>query len=219
MNDPTESLTPPTARQVAERALILSALTCRGFIEKGGNDPDAQSLQRRIIDWLQRLALYDRLEPLEAKIINAPLGTLLQSTANQMTWTAEGLAVLAWATGHGELPRHDAQVDPYTLTATPNVPATFIISKYINRVCAFTDIFMVLPSGWLQFRRAPGADSHCCEVLRWPRRVAPVNGPMPSRRRVVSRVLACGRRFRVYRATLSLVAMDSVRRTVQFESR
>jgi len=148
MNDPTESLTPPTARQVAERALILSALTCRGFIEKGGNDPDAQSLQRRIIDWLQRLALYDRLEPLEAKIINAPLGTLLQSTANQMTWTAEGLAVLAWATGHGELPRHDAQVDPYTLTATPNVPATFIISKYINRVCAFTDIFMVLPF-WL----------------------------------------------------------------------
>jgi hypothetical protein len=91
-------------------------LTCRGFIEKGANDPEAVALQKRLIGWLQRIGLYDLMEPLEDKIINAPLGTLPRETADRTTWTAEGLAVLAWALGHGDLPKHDAQVDLYALT-------------------------------------------------------------------------------------------------------
>lgn len=43
---------PPGAQQVAQRALILAALSCRNFIENGAGNPDAEALHGRIVRWV-----------------------------------------------------------------------------------------------------------------------------------------------------------------------
>ena len=111
-----EDLTPPTPIQVAQRSLILSALVCRGHIELDAGNPEAQSLAKRIVDWLEPLDLNSVMEPNEAAVINSPLGQVPKQIAINATWQTEGLAIIAWALGRGAFPLHDEQVDQYTVT-------------------------------------------------------------------------------------------------------
>lgn len=107
---------PPTAQQVARRALILAALSCRGFIETGAGNSEAEELLLRIRNWLQSTGLCEHLEPEETQVIDANLGELEAPQAHRIQWAVEGLSVLAWAVGDSGFPSHDQQVDPYAIT-------------------------------------------------------------------------------------------------------
>lgn len=118
MRDEETQFQPPTAPTVARRALALAAVVCRGFIDSGINDPAAEELLGRIRYWLEGVGLSDYLEPWESEIITATLAQLGQQRVSKATWAVEGLAVLAWALGCSEFPRHDQQVDPFAITGS-----------------------------------------------------------------------------------------------------
>jgi len=101
---------------VAKRALALAACCCRGFIDEGKGNPDAESVRERMIQWIEKFKLKEQLGPFEWDSIRSPLGGLESVVAKRMSWEAEGLAVLAWALQLGQLPMHDDQVDPYAVT-------------------------------------------------------------------------------------------------------
>lgn len=98
----------------------MSACCCRGCIENGKGNFDAESVQDRMIQWVERFNLVEQLGTFEWDAIRSPLGSLPSVVANRMSWDAEGLAVLVWALGRGKLPEHDGQVDPYAVTDSVN---------------------------------------------------------------------------------------------------
>ena len=105
--------TPPTPQRVAARALVMSAVACRGFIEKAAGDPEAEELRLRVVDWLDKMEVSAEIEPHEMAMLNAPLGTLSSKQAIEAGWFCEGLAMLAWALQRFPLPDHDKEVDPH----------------------------------------------------------------------------------------------------------
>jgi hypothetical protein len=107
---------PMGAARVARRSLILAAVVCRGSIDSGAGDAEAESLHKRIPEWLSELGIWDEVEPSEEKVLRAPLGGLAANDVIRVTWYAEGLAVLAWALNRLEFPRHDEKVDPYAVS-------------------------------------------------------------------------------------------------------
>ena len=107
---------PQSPDNVAKRALALAAYCCRGYIDHGNGNADAESLRNRMVRWVERFNLIEHLGTFEWEAISSPLGTLPSRLASQMSWEAEGLAVLVWALGRGPLPSHDGQVDPYAVT-------------------------------------------------------------------------------------------------------
>jgi len=107
---------PPRATLVIHRAFVLAALVCRGFIDGAVEKPEAEAIQNQVIAWLTKRKLWKKIEPEEARILRADIGTLTQEEVTQITWYAEGLAILAWALNRMELPRHDEEVDPYLTT-------------------------------------------------------------------------------------------------------
>jgi hypothetical protein len=113
MHDEESQHQPPVAQQVARRALILSAIVCRGSIDRGPRDPSIKSLPARITEWLENAELMDHIEPWEAEVLDTALGELQEESITRATWAVEGLVVLAWALGHADLPRHDQTVNPF----------------------------------------------------------------------------------------------------------
>jgi hypothetical protein len=107
---------PPTPLRVARRALAMCAVTCRASLERGAGNPTAEGIYAQLGPWLRGLDLESELEPHEAQLIAAPLGTLSPQQAINGTWLAEGLAVLAWALGRHELSAYDEGEDPPPLT-------------------------------------------------------------------------------------------------------
>ena len=106
---------PHSASKAARRALILATVVCRGSIDHGAGDLDAESLYVRIPDWLTRQMLWDVVEPNEEAMLRAPLGMLEAKDVLWATWYVEGLAVLAWALKYFEFPKHEEQVEPYVV--------------------------------------------------------------------------------------------------------
>jgi len=104
-----ETLVPPTPLRVAQRALVLASVTCRGFIER---DIESEPLRQRVIAWLNALGLVDELEPDEASLLTTHVGHLTQQQSVDAGWRCEGLVVLAWALGSHDLPAHDESVHP-----------------------------------------------------------------------------------------------------------
>jgi len=104
------------ATGVARRSLILSGLICRGSIDDGAGQADAEELRSRILEWLTASGLWEEAEPYERSLLHAPLGSLCPKDVFRTTWYTEGLAILAWALNRLELPRHDKKVDPYVVT-------------------------------------------------------------------------------------------------------
>lgn len=114
--DDNDHLAPPAPVHVGQRAVILSAIVCRGFLELDADKPETPSMVARITKWLAELDLHGVIEPREATILNCPLGQLESQNAIDATWAVEGLAVIAWALGRGDFPLHDKEVDPYAVT-------------------------------------------------------------------------------------------------------
>jgi hypothetical protein len=88
---------PVIAVHVARRSLVLAAVVCRGSIESGAGQPEADAVYIRILDWLTKLSLWNEVEPSEKEILRTPLGLLEQKDVIRATWYVEGLAVLTWA--------------------------------------------------------------------------------------------------------------------------
>jgi hypothetical protein len=117
LNDES-GLIPQAAERVAARALVLSAISCRGAIESDFEKPGAEVLRQQILPWLEGIGLNDELEPNERALLQIPLGKLGSRDALNSLWRCEGLVVLAWALKWAELPRPQDQCDPPALATS-----------------------------------------------------------------------------------------------------
>ena len=100
----------PSAKRVARRALVLSAITIRAYLENEGA-PDTIEYHRRMLAWIQRHRLESEFETDEAAFVRTPIGRLDKKRVTEAFWRSEGLGVLAWALGYGKLPPFTDEVD------------------------------------------------------------------------------------------------------------
>jgi hypothetical protein len=109
MSTDSPKLISPSAARVAQRALSLAAVVCRGAIESDAGNADAEAFRASVVSWVDEVGVADELEPHEVSMLMAPLGSLTPRQLIDATWRTEGLAVLAWALGRYELPPYDIQ--------------------------------------------------------------------------------------------------------------
>jgi hypothetical protein len=104
----------PSARRVAPRAMVLSVVVCRGYLEaehRDGNYTHPEGY-RGLLLWLQLADLLSELEPEERQFLETPPGQASDQAMINALWRAEGLGVLAWALGRFEMPPYDEMTDP-----------------------------------------------------------------------------------------------------------
>ncbi len=99
---------PPLARQVAARALVLAAVSARGDLERQ-HDRTAGHLP---LAWLKGVGGARALEAPERTFLKSTAGRPEEKVSAAASWRREGLAVLAWALKQFELPGYDAPVAP-----------------------------------------------------------------------------------------------------------
>lgn len=107
---------PPTPIAVAKRALVLSGVACRAFLEKMDDDEQRRPLADAISDWFNELDLWPYLEPYEQKVFDYTIGEMPPRMQIRGTWFSEGVAILAWALRRGDFPPHDQEIDPVAIT-------------------------------------------------------------------------------------------------------
>jgi hypothetical protein len=106
---------PPAARRVAARALALSAVIGRAYLEMNLKEmpPESWNPQRQhLLTWLGDLGIVGELESQEHALLTTPCERLDPQAVTAAAWRGEGLAVLAWALGRFRLPRYDEQSFP-----------------------------------------------------------------------------------------------------------
>lgn len=108
-------LTEVSATLVARRSLVLAAVSCRGLIDGGQGQLEAEALHLRMLHWLDKFGLWSETEASEEKVLRTPLGELERKDAIQAGWYAEGLAIFAWALDQADFPKHDQEVEPYNI--------------------------------------------------------------------------------------------------------
>jgi hypothetical protein len=100
--------TPPSARRVAARALVLAAFVARAFVETQLKDTgNPEETRESLLAWLHGLDIAGELEPQERAFLQAPLGRAEPQVVINAWWRGEGLAVLAWALDRFKLPPYD----------------------------------------------------------------------------------------------------------------
>jgi hypothetical protein len=105
---------PPPARQVAARAMVLSTIVCRAYLEieyHRGIHEHAEGV-RGLLYWLAKRGLQSELEPDELQFLETPVGQASESAVENAYWRSEGLGVLAWALQRFELPPYDQRTNP-----------------------------------------------------------------------------------------------------------
>ncbi len=107
----------PSATRVAKRALVLSALVCRGFIEVE-NPSEVEELKASLLPWIDLVGARKEMEKHELVALTAPLGGLDTQAQINLAWAVEGLAVLAWAMKRYELHEGDRLAEPQSITNT-----------------------------------------------------------------------------------------------------
>jgi len=107
----------PSARETADRALILYALIRRAAIEvivTGGDDlmrhRQAENARQETEHWLERESLTEVLTPTERALFDAPTAAWSPEAIADGLWRKEALGVLLWALRLVEvLPAIDAE--------------------------------------------------------------------------------------------------------------
>lgn len=106
-SDVDEEFDPPTLERVRDRAWAISSVVCRAFAETFDDRAEAATLHSRLLTWVEDIGLRGEFEDEELELVEADLGSLDQQLVVNGTWRSEGLVVLAWALGRGEMPPHD----------------------------------------------------------------------------------------------------------------
>ncbi len=101
------NVSPPTQQRVAQRAIILTVLAYRGRLESQPHDSAAITSWTKAKDWFDSIGVDTELEPEEAQVLAAPLGTLSTQQAINSGWRTEGAGVLTWALNCYQLPKLD----------------------------------------------------------------------------------------------------------------
>ncbi len=161
---------PPEPMRVAQRALIQSAVVCRGSIDSNPDLPVVVETHNRLRGWLEHLDLRSAMEPIEAEILSAPLGTLQRQQVNRATWAVEGLAILAWALRRFDLPGHDAKVDPFAVTNSlyflneeANAVRNEAELRALDELRACRELLYAIDCRFSRFRRGEG----CMDIMTW----------------------------------------------------
>ena len=108
-------LNPPSAKRVAERALVLASIACRGAIEQDSGNPQAEQFRAKVVEWLGQCGAGAEAEPEQREVLSKPLGKLSREQHATATWQAEGLVVLAWALQRAELLDYEGIADAKSL--------------------------------------------------------------------------------------------------------
>jgi len=106
----TSHMAAPSPKRVAQRALVLSAVTMRAYLENEGA-PDTAEYHQRMLAWLGRHPIESELEAVERSFVKAPIGKLAKKRVTDGIWRSEGLGVLMWALGYGKLPGFATECD------------------------------------------------------------------------------------------------------------
>lgn len=109
-----------TSVQVAERALVMGAVTLRSSLEITDHPRSAEMISR-IPSWLEELGLAEGVDSLERAILWAPPGQLERDQLAVANWAGEGAAFFCWALGLGEQPLWFQQADQQTVIDTLRV--------------------------------------------------------------------------------------------------
>lgn len=104
IDESEEALDPPGPQRVALRALVLAAVSCRGLIEEDSPNPRAESLRKKVREWLEQIGAIEEVEAREGRLLATRLGELSSVEELDASWVSEGAAVLAWALERAELP-------------------------------------------------------------------------------------------------------------------
>ncbi|MEO8477720.1 MAG: DUF4272 domain-containing protein [Actinomycetota bacterium] len=119
-------MAPPGADEVADRALILYALTRRGTIELALGEfalepsrmAQAEAARVETDRWIARESLGDALTATERRLFETASGTWPKPAIDDALWRREALGVLLWALGHlGEMAPYGAEFPAHDLEA------------------------------------------------------------------------------------------------------
>jgi hypothetical protein len=179
-----DKLIPQSAQRVAARAMVLSAISCRGAIEKDAEKPGAEVLRKQILPWLDQIGVTQEIEPAERDMLDTPLGKLDLRKALNATWRCEGLTVLAWALQWSELPRPQDQCDPPLIANSMgflderrNTPLHNPVLRPIEDIEMWGDTYLTLHWRLRLLNSSPGTMDFVSEVDRceWgPLRIDPL---------------------------------------------
>jgi hypothetical protein len=101
----------PDAIRVATRALALSAIASRGALELEPDKEEAERNRQFLFHWCDLVGLTTELEDEEKLLIAMPVDVLAPQQTIDAVWRGEGLLVLAWCLGRGELEPYDEPCD------------------------------------------------------------------------------------------------------------
>ncbi len=168
----------PSARRVALRALALTAVCSRAFLEQDDPDEvDQEGERSRIERWaIEVHGLDDELEPDEWQLLQAGIEMIDARKAVDAAWRIEGLAVLVWALGLTDLPDYDALADTDLLNdavgfldvAKANEVVSNATLRTVDRLQVVHDQTKAVHWRLREFRLQPGPIdflTHCADSL------------------------------------------------------
>jgi hypothetical protein len=104
----------PSARRVAARAMVLSTVVCRAYLERehyAGIHENADGVYA-LVNWLVESGLEREMELDEREFLGTPVGEASRQMAVNGFWRTEGLGVLAWALQRFDVPPYDQMTNP-----------------------------------------------------------------------------------------------------------
>lgn len=91
---------------IAARAIVVATVLRRLALEQldKGDENEATAEAFDLREWLREQRLTDEMTSHEQSLMSRPRGGLADTERLEETWQGEGLLVLVWALGRGELP-------------------------------------------------------------------------------------------------------------------
>lgn len=112
---------PPSASDVAWRAICLAAHIMRGQLEKslaedGPDASDVPEYAETLHRFIAEARLTEWFSPVEAAAAGIPVGRWTQQQTINAIWRFEAAAVLLWSLSRLELPPYDTTIQPEALS-------------------------------------------------------------------------------------------------------
>jgi hypothetical protein len=102
----------PSAMRVAQRLLVMAALTERGLLEVSEEPVELREERRaELVELLKEMGAWPEASFEEQRSLQGAVGALEESQAWGLSWLAEGVLMLGWALGHYPLPGYQEEAD------------------------------------------------------------------------------------------------------------